>query len=56
MRNASREPEPYRGMPSIPDEFRPKLKVIGKVITATADETAANPRARSARLRIAERT
>lgn len=55
MRNASREPEPYRGMPSIPDEFRPKLKVIGKAIAATADEIAANPRARSARLRIAER-
>lgn len=56
MRNASREPEPYRGMPSIPDEFRPKLKIIGKAIAATAEEIAANPRARSARLRIAERT
>jgi 16S rRNA (cytosine1402-N4)-methyltransferase len=56
MRDASREPEPYRGMPSVPDEFRPKLKVIGKAITANADEIAANRRARSARLRIAERT
>ena len=56
MRDSSREPEPYRGMPSIPDEFRPKLKIIGKAIAATADEIALNRRARSARLRIAERT
>lgn len=56
MRDASREPEQYRGMPSIPDEFRPKLKMIGKAIAATADEITDNRRARSARLRIAERT
>ncbi|NNC56054.1 MAG: 16S rRNA (cytosine(1402)-N(4))-methyltransferase RsmH [Woeseiaceae bacterium] len=56
MRTASREPEPYRGMPSIPEAFRPKLKIVGKAITATVDEIAANRRARSARLRIAERT
>lgn len=55
MRDAASEPEPYRGMPSIPDEFRPKLKVIGKAIVATAEEIAANRRARSARLRVAER-
>jgi len=56
MREASLEPEQYRGLPSIPEEFRPKLKTVGKVIMATADEIAANRRARSARLRIAERT
>ncbi len=56
MRDASREPEQYRGMPSIPEEFRPKLKTIGKAITATAEEIAVNRRARSARLRVAERT
>ena len=56
MREASREAEQYRGMPSVPEEFRPKLKTVGKVIMATADEIAANRRARSARLRIAERT
>lgn len=55
MRDGSREPEQYRGMPSIPDEFRPKLKIIGKAIVASAEEIAANRRARSARLRIAER-
>jgi 16S rRNA (cytosine1402-N4)-methyltransferase len=55
IRNASREPEQYRGMPTIPDEFLPPLKAVGKVISATAEEIAANARSRSARLRIAER-
>ena len=55
MREASREPAQYRGMPSVPEEFRPKLKIIGKAIKATAEEIAINRRARSARLRIAER-
>ena len=55
MREHSREPEQYRGMPNIPEEFRPKLRLVGKAITATAEEIADNVRARSARLRIAER-
>jgi 16S rRNA (cytosine1402-N4)-methyltransferase len=55
MREASRESEQYRGMPSVPPEHRPKLKVIGRLIEATAEEIAANRRARSARLRVAER-
>jgi len=55
MRNASREAEQYRGMPEVPVEFRPKLALVGKVISATAEEIQANVRARSARLRIAER-
>lgn len=56
MRDASREPEQYRGMPNIPDEFRPAFRLVGKAITADAAETEMNRRARSARLRIAERT
>ena len=56
MRDASREPEQYRGMPDVPAEFRPKLRLIGRAITASAEEVAANARARSARLRNAERT
>ncbi len=56
MRDASREPEQYRGMPEVPEEFRPRLKIVGKPIVATAEEIDANRRARSARLRIAERT
>ncbi len=55
MRDASRESEQYRGMPDVPVEFRPKMKLIGKVITASAEEIADNVRARSARLRVAER-
>jgi len=56
MRDAAREPEQYRGMPNIPEEFRPAFRVVGKAIKADATETAMNRRARSARLRIAERT
>ena len=55
MREASRESEQYRGMPSVPPEHRPTLKTIGRLIEATAEEIAANRRARSARLRVAER-
>ncbi len=56
MRDASRETEQYRGMPDVPAEARPKLKMIGKPVTATPAEVDANVRARSARLRVAERT
>jgi len=56
MRDTSREPEQYRGMPEVPEEFRPKLKLVGKPVVATGAEVDANRRARSARLRIAERT
>ena len=56
MRVESREPEQYRGMPEIPEEYRPRLKLVGKPITATEKELDDNVRARSARLRIAERS
>ena len=56
MRDESREPEQYRGMPEIPEEFRPRLAIVGKPVTATDAEIEANRRARSARLRVAERT
>ena len=55
MRDASRESEQYRGMPNVPAEFQPKLSVVGKPVTATDLEIEANRRARSARLRVAER-
>ncbi len=55
MRDASQEPAQFRGLPDIPEEFRPRLKLIGKVVKASEEEIAANLRARSARLRVAER-
>ena len=55
MRDASRETEQYRGMPNVPPEHRPPFRLIGKVIVATPAEIELNARARSARLRIAER-
>ena len=55
MRNESRVPEQFRGLPEVPAEFRPRLKLVGKAVTASETEVAANVRARSARLRIAER-
>jgi 16S rRNA (cytosine1402-N4)-methyltransferase len=55
MRDASRESEQYRGMPDIPAEHRAQLAIVSKPVTATDQEVAANRRARSARLRIAER-
>jgi 16S rRNA C1402 N4-methylase RsmH len=39
----------------VPAEFQPKLKIIGKVIVATAEDISEYVRARSARLRVAER-
>ncbi len=56
MRNASKVPEAWRGMPGMPDALRPPLRVVGRAITASEAEVAANVRARSARLRVAERT
>jgi 16S rRNA (cytosine1402-N4)-methyltransferase len=55
MRNASREPEQYRGLPNIPAEHKPPFKLVGKAISPSDEEIAANVRARSSRLRIAER-
>jgi len=55
MRNASRESEQYRGMPDVPIEHQPPMRLIGKVISPTDTEILANVRARSSRLRIAER-
>jgi 16S rRNA (cytosine1402-N4)-methyltransferase len=53
LRNAAR-PEP----PPVPmaRPRAPKLRLIGKPRRATPEEVAANPRARSAILRVAERT
>ncbi|MDX1517492.1 MAG: 16S rRNA (cytosine(1402)-N(4))-methyltransferase, partial [Woeseiaceae bacterium] len=56
MRDHSRESEAYRGLPDIPPQYRPALALVGKPVSAAATEIESNPRARSARLRVAERT
>ena len=42
-------------MPNVPEEHRARLRIVGKAVTAEDGEVAANPRSRSARLRVAEK-
>jgi 16S rRNA (cytosine1402-N4)-methyltransferase len=56
MRRHSLADPMYAGLPDMPAHARAKLKVVGKAMQADANETSMNPRARSARLRVAERT
>jgi 16S rRNA (cytosine1402-N4)-methyltransferase len=57
MRSESRPDRMPRGLPiRARDLPPPPLKIVGKRIRASAAEIAANPRARSATLRVAERT
>ena len=53
-RHASTDPV-YAGLPFVPGHAAPKFRLVGKSVQADADEIARNPRARSARLRVAER-
>ena len=53
-KHASTDPV-YAGLPFVPAHAAPKLKLVGKSVEADEKEVAGNPRARSARLRIAER-
>jgi 16S rRNA (cytosine1402-N4)-methyltransferase len=45
----------FAGMPLIPDSAQPRLRRIGSKIRASQEELAANPRARSSVLRVAEK-
>ena len=45
----------YAGLPQVPPHARPRLARVGGAVTASAAEVAANPRSRSAVLRVAER-
>jgi len=51
----SRGDPAYAGLPNIPPAARPRLKAVGRLIRPGDAELDANPRSRSARLRVAER-
>ena len=55
MRNASRVPPPLARLPSVPSAAGPLLKAVGGMQRCGEAERRRNPRARSARLRVAER-
>jgi 16S rRNA (cytosine1402-N4)-methyltransferase len=55
MRDASEEDPMWRGMPSMPESARPKMRLIGKAVRASDTEVTENVRARSAVLRVAEK-
>ena len=54
FREAVRPGKVLRNVPEHPD-WPPRLKLIGKAIKASEQETSANPRARSAIMRVAEK-
>jgi 16S rRNA (cytosine1402-N4)-methyltransferase len=54
---AAARPEVPRGLPLRESEMpQPALRIVGRAVRASEDETRRNPRARSAILRVAERT
>jgi 16S rRNA (cytosine1402-N4)-methyltransferase len=55
MRDHAQADPMYAGLPDIPPHARPTLRLVGKSVEPDAEEIASNPRARSARLRVAER-
>jgi 16S rRNA (cytosine1402-N4)-methyltransferase len=55
MQKHSQEDPVYAGLPDVPAHARAKLKRIGRAVHPGEAEVAANPRARSAVMRTAER-
>jgi len=54
VREARGDPA-WAGLPEIPLAHRARLRPVGRLIRPSAEEQAGNPRARSARLRVAEK-
>ncbi len=55
MAREARGDEAYAGLPNVPPHARPKLELVGKLVRPSTPEIERNPRARSARMRVAER-
>jgi 16S rRNA (cytosine1402-N4)-methyltransferase len=55
IRGHSRPDPVYAGLPDIPEHARPRMRIVGKGLGASAQEQDANPRARSATLRVGEK-
>jgi 16S rRNA (cytosine1402-N4)-methyltransferase len=55
MRREAQGDPVYAGLPYIPPQARPRLRLVGGAVMPDAAEVSANPRARSAVLRVAER-
>jgi 16S rRNA (cytosine1402-N4)-methyltransferase len=55
MAREARGDEAYAGLPNVPPEARPRLTLVGKLVRPSDQEIERNPRARSARMRIAAR-
>src|SRR5690606_23105405 len=56
MAREARGDEAYAGLPNIPLQAQPRLALVDRLVRPSDDEIRDNPRARSARLRAAQRT
>ncbi len=55
MRRESRDDPAWAGLPTVPDQARARLSLVGRAVFPSDDEVRRNPRARSAVLRAAEK-